>query len=86
MFRHDDPAAGIQAPGGTLDPGETAIEGAGREAFEVTGLTDFADASLIAMDTSRISGRRRYRFVVSLCLAHTGCSKDPSVAAHGISS
>jgi len=34
----DFPDAGVQVPGGTLEPGESPAEGALREAFEETGL------------------------------------------------
>jgi 8-oxo-dGTP pyrophosphatase MutT (NUDIX family) len=50
VFRHDDPVAGLQTPGGSLDPGETSIDGARREAFEEAGLADFADVHAIAVD------------------------------------
>lgn len=50
VFRHDDPDAGVQTPGGTIEPQETALEGARRQAIEKTGLTNFAEAHLIAID------------------------------------
>jgi 8-oxo-dGTP diphosphatase len=41
VFRHVDyPKAGIQVPGGTLEDGESLVEGMLREAYEETGLTD----------------------------------------------
>jgi len=40
IFRHvDHPDAGLQVPGGTLDPQETPEDGVLREAFEETGLS-----------------------------------------------
>ena len=39
VFEHVDfPEAGIQVPGGSIDPGETASEAALREAWEESGL------------------------------------------------
>lgn len=39
VFRHTQyPEAGIQVPGGTIEPGETTEAGALREAYEETGL------------------------------------------------
>src|SRR5690349_4573833 len=41
VFRHVDfPDAGIQVPGGTVQPGEPLREAVLREAFEETGLAD----------------------------------------------
>ena len=41
VFGQDDPAAVIQTPGGTIEPGEDVLAGALREAFEETGLDRF---------------------------------------------
>lgn len=41
VFRHTDfPEAGIQAPAGTVEPGESPVSAVMREAREETGLTD----------------------------------------------
>ena len=48
VFRHlDYPEAGIQVPGGTVEPGETPEVAALREAEEETGLRDLALAGLL---------------------------------------
>ncbi|MDX2005820.1 MAG: NUDIX domain-containing protein [Meiothermus sp.] len=41
VFRQDDPAAGVQTPGGTIEDGEGVLEGAVREAAEESGLQEF---------------------------------------------
>jgi 8-oxo-dGTP pyrophosphatase MutT (NUDIX family) len=51
VFQHPDAAAGVQTPGGTIDPGENPLDGAMREAIEETGLSSFQAPSLIAVDT-----------------------------------
>jgi 8-oxo-dGTP pyrophosphatase MutT (NUDIX family) len=51
VFQHPDPAAGVQTPGGTIDAGESPIDGAVREAIEETGLSSFETPRLIAVDT-----------------------------------
>jgi 8-oxo-dGTP pyrophosphatase MutT (NUDIX family) len=41
VFRHTDfPEAGIQVPGGTVEPGEDPARAVMREAYEETGLTE----------------------------------------------
>jgi 8-oxo-dGTP pyrophosphatase MutT (NUDIX family) len=39
VFRHDNPAAGIQVPAGTVEPGESPREAVLREVAEEAGLT-----------------------------------------------
>lgn len=43
----DSPEAGIQIPGGTLEPDEEAAAGALREAIEETGLTELRVVALL---------------------------------------
>lgn len=50
VFTQEDPAAGVQTPGGTIEPYETVLEGALREAFEETGLRDFAEPRHMAVN------------------------------------
>lgn len=38
VFRHDNPAAGVQVPAGTVDPGEPPDQAVLREAWEESGL------------------------------------------------
>ena len=55
VFRHvDDPKAGIQAPGGSLEPREDPVAGAVREAQEETGLT--------ALEPVAYLGSRRFHY------------------------
>ncbi|RIH83220.1 NUDIX domain protein [Calidithermus terrae] len=48
VFTQDDPAAGVQTPGGTIEAHEPALEGALREACEETGLSRFGEAREVA--------------------------------------
>ena len=52
VFRHDDhyPDAGIQTPGGTIEPGEGILEGARREALEESGLCEFGRLGQIGFE------------------------------------
>lgn len=43
VFKQEDPAAGIQTPGGTIEQGEGVLEGALREAYEESGLGQFGE-------------------------------------------
>ncbi len=51
VFTHRVPEApDVQVPGGTIEPDETPIEGALREAREETGLAQFGPPRLLAED------------------------------------
>jgi 8-oxo-dGTP pyrophosphatase MutT (NUDIX family) len=51
VFRHRDyPEAGIQIPGGGIEPEETPLEGIRREIVEETGLLDCAVERELAVD------------------------------------
>ena len=52
VFAHgsDRILAGIQTPGGTVEPGESPSEAALREAVEETGFTEFGPPRLLAED------------------------------------
>jgi ADP-ribose pyrophosphatase YjhB (NUDIX family) len=51
VFSHADfPEAGIQVPGGTLEPGELPESGVLREAFEETGLGELHLAAYLGCD------------------------------------
>jgi 8-oxo-dGTP pyrophosphatase MutT (NUDIX family) len=56
VFDHTNPAqwAGIQTPGGSIEEGEDLIEGAKREAFEESGLSDFRRFELYAEDIYKL--------------------------------
>jgi 8-oxo-dGTP pyrophosphatase MutT (NUDIX family) len=66
VFQHPDPAAGVQTPGGTIDPGEDPLDGAVREAIEETGLTSFQAPRLIAVDTFRAADEIVMRYHVHI--------------------
>lgn len=52
VFTHRVPEApDVQVPGGTIEPDETPIEGALREAYEETGLSEFGTPRLLAEET-----------------------------------
>lgn len=59
---------GQQVPGGTIEPHETPEEGARREAFEESGLADFASVRLLATDVwyGEHDGQTRGRYFYSL--------------------
>jgi len=60
VFRHvDDPASGIQVPGGTIQPGENPRDAALREAQEESGLDWFGEPELLgtANFDQRVFGR-----------------------------
>jgi len=71
VFRHTRfPRAGIQVPGGTLDPGEDPAAGVLREATEETGLRKLEIVRLLGeKDVSFPSGMQHWRFYH---LLHTG--------------
>jgi len=53
VFTHKAPEArdaGVQVPGGTIEPSETPLKGALREAHEETGLSRFGAPRLLAED------------------------------------
>jgi 8-oxo-dGTP pyrophosphatase MutT (NUDIX family) len=52
VFREIDfPAAGLQVPGGTLEPGEDPLDGLVRELTEETGRADFVVHDLVGRHT-----------------------------------
>lgn len=56
VFRQDDAAAGIQTPGGTIEPGETPLVAALREAAEETGLACLAAQQLLRLELFERAG------------------------------
>ena len=48
--QQNDPEAGIQIPGGGIEPGETPFEGVRREVIEETGLLDCTVERELAVD------------------------------------
>lgn len=60
VFRHVDfPEAGIQVPGGTIEPGEAPEAAALREAEEETGLRDLALVGLLGEAERDLNDRGR---------------------------
>ena len=64
VFRHPDETLTLvtQVPGGTIEPHETPEAGALREAFEESGLDDFAATRLLATDVRTFPTERETRF------------------------
>lgn len=63
--------AGIQTPGGTMEPGESPAESALREATEETGLTGFGAPTLLAEDVYENDDEILHRFFF-----HLPCHQD----------
>jgi 8-oxo-dGTP pyrophosphatase MutT (NUDIX family)/SAM-dependent methyltransferase len=93
VFKHvHQPEAGIQVPGGTLEPGEAPVEGALREAREETGLTALQAVAYLgttdyAFDPPDPKIARRH-YVHLLCLEDTpdtwvAWEHDPSDGSPG---
>lgn len=68
VFSHSDPHlwAGVQTPGGTVEPGESPSRAALREAEEETGLTLFGTPTLLVEDDHEINDERLRRFFFHL--------------------
>lgn len=68
VFRHPDETTplGVQVPGGTIEPHETPEAGALREAFEESGLDDFAATRFLATDVRYFLAEREERFFYAL--------------------
>jgi len=69
VFEHrDHPAAGLQVPAGTIEPGEPAIDAAHRELMEESGLTGLAFQGRIHVyewfnpETSNLHRRHVYHY------------------------
>jgi 8-oxo-dGTP diphosphatase len=84
VFRHPDaPEAGIQVPGGTIDPGEELSTAVLREAFEETGLAGLIVVGLLGKATRDLSdfpldfapGEVHHRFFY-----HLRCEGEPPEA------
>ncbi len=76
VFRHvDHPDAGIQVPGGSLEPGESPLSGALREALEETGLTALEPVAYLCRRRLRFhhgpNGRAEWHYVYLLCNEQT---------------
>jgi 8-oxo-dGTP pyrophosphatase MutT (NUDIX family) len=72
VFEHRDfPAAGLQVPAGTMDPGEAAVDAAARELMEESGLSNLSLKGRVDVyewlnpETSRLHRRHVYHFVVA---------------------
>jgi ADP-ribose pyrophosphatase YjhB (NUDIX family) len=60
VFTQDDPAAGVQVPGGTVDPGEALAQALRREVAEECGLTDLGAATRLAVSPEPEYGAVRH--------------------------
>ena len=64
VFEHQgSPEAGVQVPGGTVDPGEELLDALRREVVEESGLTDLAVVCPLAADPFEWEGRTQLRHV-----------------------
>ena len=81
VFRHpESPESGIQAPGGTVCPGEEPGVAVLREAGEETGLTDLALAGLLGEATRDMSDFLAPGEVHQRFFFHLRCGGEPLVA------
>ncbi len=83
VFRHPDETLTFvtQTPGGTIEPSETPEAGALREAFEESGLDNFASVRLLAKDVRTLPTEREERFFYQLEVP----SPTPDVWSHTVS-
>jgi 8-oxo-dGTP diphosphatase len=73
VFRQPDfPEAGIQVPGGTLEPGEIPIEGVLREGTEETGLADLAVNTFLGDHVNTCNNTLYHRYFF-----HLTCPGNP---------
>ncbi len=65
VFTHRDfPEAGVQVPGGGIEPGESPLDAALREAHEEAGLAHFLSARMILDEV--VSDRQTHAYVCHL--------------------
>lgn len=62
----DHPLAGVQLPAGTIEPGEAALAGATREAWEETGLDELAMVEMLGTEVESPLGDVRGRLAVAV--------------------
>ena len=83
VFEHgpEFPDAGLQVPGGGLDPGETPLQAAVREALEETGLRLTGPTYLCARPWARGGRSERWHFVHLWAAADTPDAWSQRVSA-----
>ncbi|MBZ0294856.1 MAG: NUDIX domain-containing protein, partial [Anaerolineae bacterium] len=69
MIHPNEPEAGIQVPGGSIEPGEEPLVGALREASEETGLEGLEVVSLLG-ESMHMERYHRYFY-------HLRCTNEP---------
>ncbi|HEY7347606.1 MAG TPA: NUDIX domain-containing protein [Ktedonobacterales bacterium] len=83
VFHEDDPEAGIQVPGGGIEPDETPLEGMKREVLEETGLKACVVERELAVDLRQYEDHLQERHFFWLSVADAPDEWDHVVSGKG---